>query len=133
MGPARIQDSTAALDGSETLILDNNTGHEGGFGLPAWFTREMKAAFVGREAPKASRCPTSSRKSGMMKATTRIVLPHFKESGKPFAMLFWSRDPDGSQHSTGDSVGEYEPGINGPSARPAPAMPTPRWANCWRR
>ena len=30
-------------------------------------------------------------------------------------MLFWSRDPDISQHNTTDSVGEYEPGINGPS------------------
>ena len=35
-----------------------------------------------------------------MKATTRIVLPHFKEAGKPFALLFWSRDPDMSQHNT---------------------------------
>ena len=50
-----------------------------------------------------------------MKATTRIVLPHFAEDGKPFALLFWSRDPDYSQHNTKDSVGEYEPGINGPS------------------
>ena len=64
LGPTRIQDSTAAPDGSETLILDDNTGHEGGFALPAWFTREMKAAFVGRRARRAARCPTSRRKSG---------------------------------------------------------------------
>ena len=41
-------------DGSETLILDDNTGHEGGFALPAWFSREMKQAFVGPEAPKST-------------------------------------------------------------------------------
>ena len=52
-----------------------------------------------------------------MKATTRIVLPHFKDSGKPFALLFWSRDPDVSQHGTRDSLGEYVPGINGPSGK----------------
>src|SRR6202042_3647664 len=36
--------------------------------------------------------------------------------GKPFALLFWSRDPDITQHSAADSVGEYQPGINGISA-----------------
>src|SRR5581483_8536069 len=37
-GPARIQDSTADGDGNQTLILDDSTGHEGGLGLPNWFT-----------------------------------------------------------------------------------------------
>ncbi len=50
-----------------------------------------------------------------MKATTRIVLPHFQGTGKPFVLLFWSRDPDMSQHNAKDSVGEMVPGINGPS------------------
>src|SRR5258706_8541035 len=116
LGPARIQDSTAAADGSETLILDDNTGHEGGFALPAWFSREMKQAYLGGEAPKSS-VPNIEQEVYLMKATTRIVLPHFKESGKPFALLFWSRDPDYSQHNTKDSLGEYQPGINGPSGK----------------
>jgi arylsulfatase A-like enzyme len=116
LGPTRIADSTAAPDGSETLILDDNTGHEGGFGLPAWFTREMKTAFVGASTP-AVQVPNIPQEVYLMKATTRIVLPHFKEAGKPFAMLFWSRDPDASQHGTRDSLGEYEPGINGPSGK----------------
>ncbi|MBA2586988.1 MAG: alkaline phosphatase family protein [Alphaproteobacteria bacterium] len=116
LGPTRIADSTAAADGSETLILDDNTGHEGGFGLPSWFTRDMKQAFVAREAPRSA-VPNIEQEVYLMKATTRIVLPHFKEAGKPFAMLFWSRDPDVSQHGTRDSLGEYEPGINGPSGK----------------
>jgi len=116
LGPARIQDSTAAPDGSQTLILDDNTGHEGGFGLPAWFTREMKQAFVGGEAPK-NNVPNIEQEVYLMKATTRIVLPHFAAAGKPFALLFWSRDPDYSQHNTNDSLGEYQPGINGPSGK----------------
>jgi arylsulfatase A-like enzyme len=114
LGPTRIQDSTAAPDGSQTLIVDDDTGHEGGIALPAWFTREMKNAFVSASAP-ARQVPNIPQEVWLMKATTRIVLPHFAESGKPFAMLFWSRDPDMSQHNTKDSVGEYVPGINGPS------------------
>jgi arylsulfatase A-like enzyme len=116
LGPARIQDSTAAPDGSETLILDDNSGHEEGFGLPAWFSREMKAAFVAPGAPKSS-VPNIEQEVWQMKATTRIVLPHFAAAGKPFALLFWSRDPDVSQHGTRDSLGEYVPGINGPSGK----------------
>jgi hypothetical protein len=115
LGPTRILDSTAAPDGSETLILDDNTGGKNGFGLPAWFSAEMKAAFLPSEIPGAQ-VPNIPQEVWLMKATTRIVLPHFKKSGKPFAMLFWSRDPDMSQHNTKDSLGEYEPGINGPSA-----------------
>jgi hypothetical protein len=45
------------------------------------------------------------------------VLPTFVRSGKPFVLLFWSRDPDGSQHNEGDSLNKLQPGINGPTAR----------------
>lgn len=114
VGPARIQDLTAAADGSQTLILDDSTGSEGGFGLPAWFTREMRNAFVGGQAPKTT-LPDYEQEIWLMKAATRIVLPHFAEDGKPFVLLFWSRDPDITQHGAADSVGEFTPGINGPS------------------
>src|SRR5205814_5391325 len=30
--------------------------------------------------------------------------------------MFWSRDPDGSQHNTGDSLNTVIPGINGPTS-----------------
>ena len=115
-GPARIQDLTAPVDGGSGLVIDDATGHDGGIGLPPWFTRDMKQAFVGKEAPKPA-VPNIEQEVWMMKATTRIVLPHFAESGKPFALLFWSRDPDVSQHNARDSLGEYEPGINGPSGK----------------
>jgi arylsulfatase A-like enzyme len=113
-GPARIQDSTATADGNETLVVDDATGSEGGLGLPTWFSAGMRQAFVGPVAPKPA-VPAIEQEVWLMKATTRIVLPHFQENGKPFAMLFWSRDPDISQHNTRDSVGEMMPGINGPS------------------
>jgi len=44
------------------------------------------------------------------------VLPMFKARGKPFVLVFWSRDPDGSQHNTGDSLNTLTPGINGPTS-----------------
>jgi arylsulfatase A-like enzyme len=116
LGPTRIADSTAAPDGSETLILDDNTGHPGGFALPQWFASQMKSAFVGPDVP-AAQVPNIPQEVYLMKATTRIVLPHFKQAGKPFALLFWSRDPDMSQHNTRDSLGETAPGINGPSGK----------------
>ncbi|HVV26724.1 MAG TPA: alkaline phosphatase family protein [Rhizomicrobium sp.] len=115
-GPARIQDSTAAADGTETLILDDATGHEGGIGLPSWYTRALKQNFVVPATPKSA-VPNIEQEVNLMKATTRIVLPHFAESGKPFALIFWSRDPDMSQHNERDSLGEYDPGINGPSGK----------------
>jgi arylsulfatase A-like enzyme len=31
-------------------------------------------------------------------------------------LVFWSRDPDGSQHNTGDSLNTITPGINGPTS-----------------
>jgi arylsulfatase A-like enzyme len=74
----------------------------------------MKNAFVTGGAPTVQ-VPNIPQEVWLMKATTRIVLPHFAGSGKPFAMLFWSRDPDITQHNATDSVGEFDPGINGPS------------------
>jgi arylsulfatase A-like enzyme len=61
--------------------------------------------------------PNSRQEEWMAKAATRIVLPHFKQSGKPFLLLFWSRDPDLSQHNGKDSVGATLPGINGPTGK----------------
>jgi arylsulfatase A-like enzyme len=33
-----------------------------------------------------------------------------------FIIVFWSRDPDGSQHNQGDSLNALVPGINGPTS-----------------
>src|SRR5262249_5112102 len=47
---------------------------------------------------------------------TKVVLPMFKARNKPFVIVFWSRDPDGSQHNQGDSLNKLTPGINGPTS-----------------
>ena len=40
----------------------------------------------------------------------------FKARNKPFVLVFWSRDPDGTQHNQGDSLNTVTPGINGPTS-----------------
>ena len=52
----------------------------------------------------------------MVDVASKVVLPMFKARNKPFVLVFWSRDPDGSQHNTGDSLNTITPGINGPTA-----------------
>jgi arylsulfatase A-like enzyme len=37
----------------------------------------------------------------------------FKARNKPFVLVLWSRDPDGTQHNQGDSHLSVTPGING--------------------
>src|SRR4029079_16946731 len=46
----------------------------------------------------------------------RVVLPMFKARNRPFVLVFWSRDPDGTQHNQGDSHLKVSPGINGPTS-----------------
>ena len=118
VGPSRIQDTTAAADGNETLIIDDETGRTDVLARPAWFTDAMKSAFVDNETPPKS-APNIAQEVQLMRATTRIVLPHFAKTKRPFALVFWSRDPDTTQHDARDSIGEYSPGINGPSGRAA--------------
>jgi arylsulfatase A-like enzyme len=62
-------------------------------------------------------------------ATTKAILPQFVSdiAGKTangFAAVYWSRDPDGTQHNNGDAFNAADPGnnsltigINGPTAK----------------
>ena len=52
-------------------------------------------------------------------AITKAILPTF-ESGStvnPFGLVYWPRDPDGTQHNNGDSLNSLTPGINGPTSQ----------------
>lgn len=114
VGPTRIQDLTASTYGTDTLIVDDRTGQSDGLGLPVWYTSKLRDANVNPVTP-ATTTPDIEQELNLMKATMRIVLPHFAEGNAPFAVLFWSRDPDATQHNARDSLNEYDPGINGPS------------------
>ena len=47
---------------------------------------------------------------------TRVVLPMFKACNRPFVLVFWSRDPNDTQHNQGDNPNRLTRGINGPTS-----------------
>ena len=49
----------------------------------------------------------------LSRVAAEVLLPRFKAAHKPFVLVFWSRDPDGTQHNQGDSLNTLTPGING--------------------
>lgn len=114
LGPARIQALTASRLGTGTVVIDDATGHDGGIALPPGYAGAMKSEFIDPEAPPPA-VPNLTQQMYLVKIATRVVLPKFKDSGKPFVLVFWSRDPDVSQHGTKDSIGELTPGIGGPT------------------
>lgn len=55
-------------------------------------------------------------------AVTQAILPMFLKFPQPFFLVYWSRDPDGSQHNQGDSQDksggtQFYPGIDGSTSR----------------
>ncbi|MGB8363913.1 MAG: alkaline phosphatase family protein [Rhizomicrobium sp.] len=63
--------------------------------------------------------PNTKQQAWFAAAVNKGLLPAFKAKGKPFVLLFWSRDPDMTQHAQMDSLGNVTPGINGPTAKAA--------------
>jgi hypothetical protein len=137
LGPTGLQD-VVGLDGKGGLIVDDTTGHSEpmrdgrntGVALPADIDAAVRAATGEDRAPRRRQNGVSGGcdSPGTMAANllqqewfttvaTDVVLPRFKATGKPFLMVFWSRDPDGTQHNQGDSPGRLVPGINGPTSR----------------
>jgi hypothetical protein len=135
LGPVAMQDVTALRpeDGRfavpETLIIDDATGRDG-LSLTAELATALKDAGLPAVTPARLQPAGDSRTPGVrmanwsqqmyfIEATTRAVLPLLKKRGRPFALVYWSRDPDGTQHNHGDSLNSLVPGINGPTSRAA--------------
>jgi hypothetical protein len=128
VGPVLIFDHTERT-GQGTIIIDDSTGRDAGIPLSADIAARMKAAGLPSMAPdRGANAPAgSATKPGttsanvvqqdyMVAATTGAVLPAFAAANKPFLLVFWSRDPDGTQHNQGDSLLTLKPGINGPTS-----------------
>jgi hypothetical protein len=128
LGPALIFDPTER-SGNQTALIDDATGTPRGIPLSAEVTDRLKAAGLPLATPsrnangKAGNVHTPGTLSANVvqqdyfaAATTRAVLPMFKDRDKPFLLVFWSRDPDGTQHNQGDSLNMLVPGINGPTS-----------------
>ena len=131
LGPTLIFDHTdkPGADGLHSIVIDDATGGKNGVPL----SDEMKAALTKANLPLATPSRGDNGKAGDAKTpgttvantaqqayfadvAAKVVLPMFKARSKPFVLVFWSRDPDGSQHNTGDSLNTVTPGINGPTS-----------------
>lgn len=127
LGPTLLFDHTDR--GKNTIVIDDSTGGKNGVPL----SDEMKEALTKANLPLATTPRGENAKAGdaktpgtttanvaqqayMTDVASKVVLPMFKARNKPFVLVFWSRDPDGSQHNTGDSLNTITPGINGPTS-----------------
>jgi arylsulfatase A-like enzyme len=128
IGPVLIFDPTER-SGEQTIIVDDATGTPKGIPLSADLTQRLQAANLAVAAPGrgANGNPGNMTTPGTTVANVvqqdyfaavaaKVVLPLFKDRNKPFVLVFWSRDPDGSQHNQGDSLNTLTPGINGPTS-----------------
>jgi arylsulfatase A-like enzyme len=114
LGPTLIFDHTER-SGAKTIIVDDATGHKSGIPLSDEVTKRLSAAGVPTEAP-SSKIVNTEQQAWLTDVTAKAVLPMFKDRGTPFILVFWSRDPDASQHGQTDSLNHLLPGINGPSS-----------------
>jgi len=129
VGPVLVFDHTEH-SGGVTIVVDDATGSP--FGIP--LSQEMKDALTHAGLPLVAPSRGANGKTGDYKTpgtlvanvtqqkyfadvAANVVLPTFKARNKPFVLVFWSRDPDGTQHNQGDSLLKVEPGINGPTSR----------------
>jgi arylsulfatase A-like enzyme len=131
LGPTLIFDHTDKIgaDGLHSIVIDDATGGKNGVPL----SDEMKAALAKAGLPLASPSrgdngkagdartpgtvvPNTAQQAYFADIASKVVLPMFKQRSKPFVLVFWSRDPDGTQHNTGDSLNTVTPGINGPTS-----------------
>ncbi len=118
LGPTLIFDHTDR-DGTPTIIIDDSTGNPNkGIPLSAEMIGLLDAAKLELKPPPRSdgTIPNNLQQDYFTAVTTRVVLPLFKKRGKPFVLVFWSRDPDGTQHLQRDSLDSLTPGINGPAS-----------------
>jgi arylsulfatase A-like enzyme len=134
VGPTFIFDSTEKT-GGKTITIDDATGQNDKSGKPLGIplSDEVKAALTAAGLPLVAPGRGDNGKSGKFDTagtlaanvgqqayfsavTTKVVLPLFKARNKPFVLVFWSRDPDGTQHNQGDSLNQVTPGINGPTS-----------------
>jgi hypothetical protein len=131
LGPTLIFDHTDKIgtEGLHSIVIDDATGGKNGVPL----SEEMKTALAKAGLPLATPPRGENSKAGdartagtlvantaqqvyFVDVASKVVLPMFKARNKPFVMVFWSRDPDGSQHNQGDSLNAVTPGINGPTS-----------------
>jgi len=148
-GPVGIQDVSQLQPVNknfvipDTVFVDDVTGSASGIPLKKQISDALVAAGLALAAPSRSngcgatdQCnngfsgnnvtpgttsPNTVQQQYFADTVTKAILPTFVNTGQPFAILFWSRDADGTQHNQGDSLNSLTPGINGPTSKAAVA------------
>ena len=128
VGPTLLFDH-ADRTGAKSIIIDDSTGSPAGIplsqamwialtdaGLPLAAPNRGGNARIGTSTTPGTTEANVAQQKYFADVAAKVVLPMFKESNKPFVLVFWSRDPDGTQHNHGDSLLKVEPGINGPTS-----------------
>ncbi len=131
VGPVLIFDHTER-SGQDTIIVDDSTGGPAGIPLSQEMKDKLGAVGLPLAAPSRgangkigdAKTPGTLTANSLQQAyfadvAAKAVLPVFKARNKPFVLVFWSRDPDGTQHNQGDSLNAVTPGINGPTSAAA--------------
>jgi Type I phosphodiesterase / nucleotide pyrophosphatase len=131
LGPTLIFDHSDRVNrpGEHTIVVDDSTGRKDGAPLSAEMQVALTKAGLPTEAPTRGKnggagnfekpgttVANVDQQAYFADVATKIVLPMFKARNKPFVLVYWSRDPDGTQHFQGDSFKSLTPGINGPTS-----------------
>jgi hypothetical protein len=136
LGPTAMQDvgelnpSGGRFGVPKTIILDASVGAPAGIPVSAETLKWLEAAGMSLGPPPRDQPAGNNTTPGtlaanvahqqwLVDALTKAILPEFTRSGKPFAVVFWSGDPDQTQHAQGDSLNRLLPGVNGPTSRAA--------------
>ncbi|HEY1632159.1 MAG TPA: alkaline phosphatase family protein [Rhizomicrobium sp.] len=120
-GPAAIQD-IASLNSAGSVLLDDSYNRKLPGGAPAGVAIDPTLAAAiktatGKNEPPPTDIPNTAQQLYLEKAATDAVLPYLQTQGKPFVMLYWSRDPDASQHAQADGINTLLPGVNGKTSK----------------
>jgi hypothetical protein len=114
-----------------SIVIDDATGTAKGVSLSDEVIDALNGAGLPTVAPtrgengkgSGTKSANLSQQDYFAAAATRVVLPILAKREKPFILVFWSRDPDGSQHNQGDNKPlnpcdppPLSPGINGPTS-----------------
>ena len=131
LGPTLIFDHTDKTggDGLHSIVIDDSTGTKDGKqlspetqtalakeGLPLQAPSRGDNGKAGDATTPGTLVTNTAQQAWFADVASKVVLPLFKARNKPFVLVFWSRDPDGSQHNNGDSLNSVTPGINGPTS-----------------
>ncbi|MCM3881796.1 MAG: alkaline phosphatase family protein [Vicinamibacterales bacterium] len=134
IGPSAMQDVTelapvrGAFRAPTTIILDSESGLNTSVPLTDDTVAILKAAGLSPAPPRRNQPAGTNTTPGVKEANvvhyqwfvdaiTKAILPKFAASDEPFALVYWSGDPDQTQHAQGDSLNTLVPGVNGPTSK----------------